>query len=240
MKTYLTFISNDLKIVFRDKTLILMFFLPIILILVCRILVPILASYIPEVSSYYWMILAAFCTLSASTPAFLTAFLMLDEKDENLIPVLKVSPYPYSTLIAYRVSFLMLNSFIFSIIFLIFNGLKEYSYFNILQSSILAAFIPAILILFIVPFAKNKIEGVTLFKIANSILFIPLIAFFISPAWKNIFGIIPFYWVFDSLSPLNEHSQPGTIFLAGILVNAAYLYLLALFFKKRFIRQVNY
>jgi len=236
MRTYLTFISNDLKIVFRDKTLILMFFLPVILILVCRILVPFIPQYFAQITDYYWMIVAAFCAISASTPAFLTAFLMLDEKDENLVDVLRVSPRPYSTLIAYRASFLMFNSFIFSNIFLIFNGLQEYSYLTIFQSSILASFIPVILLLFIVPFAKNKIEGVTLFKISNSILFIPMIAFFVSPVWKNTFGIIPFYWMFDLLAPQNS-SHHLMIFFIGIVVNGLYLFLLAIFFKKRFIAQ---
>ena len=239
MKSYFTFISNDLKIIFRDKTLILMFFLPIILILVCRFLVPFISGYIPGIENYYWMILAGFCVLSGATPSFLTVFLMLDEKDENLVPVLKTTPLPYSYLIGYRISFLMISSFVFSVIFLIFNGLLTHSFLTILLGSLLVSFIPAILILLILPLAGNKIEGVTLFKGINTILFIPLIAFFIPEDWKYAFGIIPFYWVFDLLQP--EISTPEMLkaFIWGLIVNSAYFYLLFLFFNKKFLKKIN-
>ena len=239
MNSYFTFIGNDLKIVFRDKTLMLMLFLPIILILVCRILVPVIANYVPEINEYYWMIVAGFCILSGSTPAFLAAFLILDEKDENLIPMLKVTPLPYSKLIAYRISFLMLTSLFFSIIFLLLNGLENYSFLKIITASILVSFVPAILLMLIIPFAKNKIEEVTLFKGINVILFIPIIAFFIAPEWKNAFGVIPFYWVYDILQ-----SEPanGIIisFAIGLSVNAIFLYLLVLSFNKTFMKRINH
>jgi len=239
MDTYFTFISNDLKIVFRDKTLMLMFFLPIILILVCRFLVPFIANYVPQMDEYYWMILAGFCILSGSTPAFLAAFLMLDEKDENLIPVLKITPLPYSKLIAFRISFLMISSFIFSAIFLLLNGLESYSFFRIIAASLLVSYVPAILLLLILPFAKNKIEGVTLFKGINVTLFIPIVAFFIDPEWKFAFGVIPFYWVYDILQTNIKSEIPFSL-ITGLIVNSASFYLLIQFFNKRFIKKVEY
>lgn len=240
MNAAITFISNDLKIIFRDKTLSLMFFIPIILILFCRIVIPYLAGYVPEVKDYYTKIQAGFCVLSGALPAFLTAFLMLDEKDENLIPVLKIMPYSYQRLITFRISFLMLMSFIFSIIFLVFNGLARISFIEMLLISILVAFIPAILILVILPFARNKIEGVTLFKAFNSILFIPLLAFFVPEFWSNFFGIIPFYWVYKLLITDATGTIQLTPFLAGLFINIFYLYLFYLLFNKKFINKANH
>lgn len=238
MNNYFTFIGNDLKIIFRDKTLMIMFFLPVILILVCRILVPFIAAYIPGMNNHYWIILAGFCILSGSTPAFLTAFLMLDEKDENLIPVLKVTPLPYSKLITYRISFLMVASLFFAIIFLLLNGLANYGILRIITTSILVSFVPAILLMLIIPFAKNKIEGVTLFKGVNSVLFIPIIAFFVAPEWKAVFGVIPFYWVYEVLRT-NNADKIITSFLIGLLVNGAFLYLLIQFFNKTFMKRLG-
>ena len=238
MNNYLTFINNDLKIIFRDKTLMIMFLLPIILILVCRTLVPILNNYVPEIKEYNWLILAGFCILSGSTPAFLTAFLLLDEKDEKLIAALKVTPLPYSRLITYRISFLMLISFSSATIFLLMNGVAYYSLFKIVSASILVSFIPGVLLMFLIPFAKNKIEGVTLFKGINIILFLPIIAFFITPEWKMVFGIIPFYWVYEILRIDLEN---GLIipFSLGLFVNGIFFYLLARFFNKTYMKRVN-
>jgi len=226
-----------MRIVFRDKTLIIMFFLPIILIIICRLLVPFISNYISGLNEHYWIILASFCILSGSTPAFLTAFLMLDEKDENLIPVLNITPLPYSKLLSYRVSFLMLTSFIFSIIFLLLNGLASYSFLRIISTSLLVSFVPAILIMLIIPFAKNKIEGVTLFKGVNVLLFIPIIGFFVAPAWKAIIGIIPFYWIYDMLQT-NTESELLLTLVPGLLINCAFFYLLILFFNKKFIKRI--
>lgn len=238
MKTYITFISNDLKIIFRDKTMAMIAFLPIILIMVCRFLVPFIATYVTGFEGYYWMILAAFCILSGSTPAFLSAFLMLDEKDENLVPVLKVTPVQYSNLIASRISFLMAFSFISSLLFLLFNGLQNTPFGKIIMSSILVSFVPAILLLFILPFAKNKIEGVTLFKGVNVVLFIPIAAFFVPVGWKMAFGVLPFYWVYELLNAetISFLTTFLKIFLPGFGIAATYFLLLIKFFNKRFVR----
>ncbi len=238
MNNYFVFIGNDLKIVFRDKTLLLMFFLPIILILVCRIIVPIISNYIPDINEYNWLISAGFCILAGSTPAFLSAFLLLDEKDEKLTAVLKVTPLPYSRLITYRISFLLLISFLSAVLFLLMSGLSTYSFITIISASVLVSFVPAILLMLIIPFAKNKIEGVTLFKGINVVLFIPIIAFFIAPEWKMAFGIIPFYWIYEIL-----HTPAGNglffNFSLGLLINGSIFYLLTRFFNKTFIKQAN-
>lgn len=216
----------------------IMFFLPVIFLIICRIPVPILSEYFPEIKNYYWLVEASFCILSGSTPAFLTAFIMLDEKDEHLISVLKTTPVPYPRIISYRVFFLMLTSFFFTLIFLSFNKLVAHSLLTVLLTSILASFVPALLLLFILPLARNKIEGVTLFKGINMILFIPIAAFFVAPEWKNVFGIIPFYWIYELL-----HTNEGTnliSFFIGMLANSSFLFLLVLYFNKRFIKKTSY
>lgn len=238
MNAYFIFIGNDLKIIFRDKTLILMFFLPIILILVCRMLVPFISSFLPGLNEYYWLIIAGFGILSGATPAFLTAFLLLDEKDEDLIPVLRVTPVSYSKLITYRIVFLMQTSFVFALVFLNFNGLAYYSFLRVVATSVLISFIPAILLMLIIPFAKNKIEGVTLFKGLNAVLFIPVIAFFVTPGLKFLFGIIPFFWIYELLQT-GSNNGIAVAFTLGLTINAAFFYLLTVFFKRAFIKQAN-
>jgi len=233
MGKFITYISNDLKIIFRDKTMIIMFFLPLIFIFLCRLGLPIISRYVPQIIEYYWIIIASFCILSGAMPAFLTAFLMLDEKDENITEVLKIIPFPYTKLITYRIIFLMFSSYVFSNIFLFFNGLFFYPIHKIIMVSILVSFVPALLTLGIIPFAKNKIEGVTLFKGFNSLLFIPIIAFFVPENWQYVFGIVPFFWAFDLLSGNIPNHEIVVRFIVGLLVNISYLLILTHFFIKR-------
>lgn len=238
MSSFRTFIINDFKLIFRDKTLMIMFFLPVIFLIICRYPIPILTTYFPETKEYYWLIQASFCILSGSTPAFLTAFIMLDEKDEQLISVLKITPMPFSKIISFRVLFLMLISFVFTLMFLTLNELSSPTFSAIILTSILTSFVPAILLLFILPLARNKIEGVTLFKGINMILFIPIAAFFVSPEWKNFFGILPFYWIYELLN--NSDGAIFYSFVFGLLINGGFLFLLILYFNKRFIKRINY
>ena len=132
----------------------------------------------------------------------------------------------------------MLTSFLSVIIFLLLNGLANFLFYKVIGAAILVSFVPAILRMLIIPFAKNKIEGVTLFKGINVVLFIPIIAFFIAPEWKVAFGIIPFYWVYEILQTPAEN-EFLTSFFPGLILNGVFFYMLVRFFNKTFMKQTN-
>ena len=92
MNLFFKILHNDLKLILRDKSLLIMFFLPLIIILVCRIGVPELSEYVPAIKEYYWLIVAGLTSVTASTPAFLIGFILLDERDENIHTILKILP----------------------------------------------------------------------------------------------------------------------------------------------------
>ena len=61
-----------------------MFVVPVVIVLLCRFGIPQLEDIVPELSQYYWLIVAAFTSVTAAMPSFLIGFVLLDERDENI------------------------------------------------------------------------------------------------------------------------------------------------------------
>ncbi|NQU87178.1 MAG: hypothetical protein HQ541_15595 [Mariniphaga sp.] len=210
-----------------------MFIIPVAMILLCRFGISRLSDVVPILRDYYWMIVAVFTCIAASTPAYLMGFILLDERDENVHTILKILPLPENFVLKCRVGFMVLLGLLFSILILLFNGLIFLSFINIILASILFSLIPPILTFAIVSFSKNKIEAVTMYKGLNSFLVIPLAAFFIPFAWKYAFGIIPFFWTFNSIQ-IMENNKPVIIsFLIGIVVHLIFIIFLYRIYNRK-------
>jgi len=174
-----------------------MFFLPFIIVAVCRLGVPILTEMIPQLPHYYWLILAGFTSIAASMPSFLFGFVLLDERDENIHNILRILPLPENFILKSRILFIVFSGFIFSLFILIFNGLIKYSPVELIVLAVLFSFIPPVLTFAITAFARNKIEAAAMYKGLSLLLFSPVIAYFVDGAWKYLFGLIPFFWTYE-------------------------------------------
>jgi len=234
MKLLLSVIKNDIKIIFRDSMLYIMFFLPVIFILLFRFLVPLVTEYIYDgLPDYYWLIVAALTCISASTPSFMIGFILLDERDEHVHVLQKILPLPPDFILKSRIVFMVFSSFIFSVLMLHFNGLITIPIFYNISISVLFSLIPPVLTFLIVSIAKNKIEAATLYKGMSMVLFIPVAAFFIREEWRPLFGIVPFYYTFNSFNKLGEFWPFILNFLAGITTHFLFIIILYRIFKRK-------
>ena len=127
MQLFFSILKNDLKLIFRDRSMLIMFFLPFIIVAVCRLGVPIFTEMIPQLPHYYWLILAGFTSIAASVPSFLFGFVLLDERDENIHNILRILPLPENFILKSRILFIVFSGFIFSLFILVFNGLIKYN-----------------------------------------------------------------------------------------------------------------
>jgi hypothetical protein len=196
MKKYLAIIIADLKNTRRDPTLLLMLWVPLLIWGVIRFGVPQITVWVPELENYYLALLAFFSLLIAVFPGFIVSFLLLDEKDNQLFPAINVTPVSLSGFLFTRIVFMVLLGFIFSVCLLFFNGILRVPWSLIVLMALLSALNVPILILLISSIAKNKIEGMTLLKVANVVLFIPAVLFFVSSGWIYLLGIFPAFWVY--------------------------------------------
>ncbi|MGE4288309.1 MAG: hypothetical protein AB7E36_06445 [Salinivirgaceae bacterium] len=206
MKKYLAIILADLKNTRRDPTLLLMLWVPLLIWVVVRFGIAEIVIWVPELVNYYMAILAFFSLLIAVFPGFLVSFLLLDEKDKQLFSVVKVTPVSLSGFLLTRIVFMVVLGFVFSVALLVFNGLLKLPWHALAIMSLLNALQVPLFVLLISAVAKNKVEGMTLLKVANVVIFIPAALFFVNNSWINLLGIFPAYWVYKlACIPLNSH-----------------------------------
>lgn len=225
----LSIIKADIKNIFRDRSLAFIVFLPLLFLALLRFAPPVYEPYAVILKEYRSYILAFFCVLTSGLYGFILSFIMLDEKDQGIIPLLKVLPVPAGKLMYMRSALIFGLGFLSNCMLVFFSGIVEYSLIKGVLLSILSSFAGPISAFIITSLANNKIEGVTYFKLFNLVLMAPMAGLFIQSKLAILVGIIPFYWMYagfvgsDILSP-NFNILIGLLYNLLILWGAVKLY----------------
>ena len=98
-------VKGDLTLIFRDRMLSLFLFAPIVLILFVRLVVPYITDVHPVIEEYHSYIMMFAGIQTAILFGFITSFMILEEKDEQVIEVIRVLPVSTSFFILYRLLF---------------------------------------------------------------------------------------------------------------------------------------
>jgi hypothetical protein len=169
-----------------------MFIVPLLFIFLLRFGLPPLFEVMPVLVSYKMVILASICLVTAMFPAFIFSFIMLDEKDLEVMAAIRVLPVSSSVFILYRLLFISLFSFFFNLLILVLSNQTEWSIGKMLLVSVPVAMVSPVSCLIITAFASNKIVGATWMKGLNFLFMIPVLTFL---------GILPYYWIFKIYDP---------------------------------------
>ena len=202
MVYFLKLAINDFRNILRDRLLvILMLAYPIMLILLSRILVHLIAPRIENMfplAANFPLILMFFIILIPFIFSFIAAFLILDERDEHILTVLRVMPISRNSYLAVRMFFMSLFAFIVLLIFPLLSGLIdeiEFSYISYIPTAILFALFTPVSTLLVSAFATNKVQAFAIFKIGGTVFMLPIFAFFLNlDNLKYIFSPIPNFW----------------------------------------------
>lgn len=223
--------KNDLRNIFRDKSIWVPMVAPLIILFLLRFGLPQLKNYYPTITQYYGLILAMMSCVNAIFPAFFVSFMMLDEKDQQLFAVMRIMPLAPQWFILYRVLFIAIMAFVFVFITLAFTDLVAMPWVKMLALSLVIALLAPLVTLITVTFAKNKIEGITLLKGINMGLALPMVAFLVVSPWAKLLAIIPVYWIYQAFDPTAN-------FGLAILIGAVYISLLIWVIFRRFKNRV--
>lgn len=229
MRPYWAILIADFKNIKRDPILALLFMVPFIMLAFVRYAIPYFTILLPDMVNFSEIAIAFFCVMNANFPGFIVSFILLDEKDLQLFPVLKVQPVSLRGFLIVRMAFIIVWGFMGSVLILKFNGLHDYSIFNAVQIAILSALSVPVLTLIISLTAKNKVEGITLLKVMNITLVIPMVLFFIESDWDYVLSIFPAFWAYK----LVHSSQHLTLFLIGFIYLLVLNILVFNFFNKK-------
>jgi fluoroquinolone transport system permease protein len=232
----------DMKGIRRDSALSWMIIIPIISSLVMRWGLPplnrsLIVRYGFDLRPYY-PVLAAYFIVIMSPIVFsvLVGFLLLDEKDDNTLTALQITPMSINSYLAYRVVVPVILTVV--LMFLIFplSNLGSLIPKEILITALAAAPMSPMFALFLASQAQNKVQGFALIKLTGFLLFSPIFAFFINSPWEYLFGLLPTYWPMKVYWTL-EAGGPYT----WIYASAAVIYqsLLTWLFIRRFNKKIT-
>lgn len=167
----------------------------------------------------------------------LTAFTLLDDKDDNVLMSLKITPISVKYYVIVKLVISFIFGFIATIAIIYATGFLDGSNFGIIMLIAIVGAIQAPGVALIVnSFADNKVEGFVIMKLSGLILILPVLAFFVTGWIQNLLGIAPGYWAARIIELELVPSETGSAlltFIMGVAYNLVFLWLLMKFYVKR-------
>ena len=232
----------DLKSVRRDSLLRWMFFMPLLLALLVRVGVPPLAAWLDErfdieLGPYFPLIASILVMNTPMIYGMVIGFLLLDQKDDQTLTALQVTPLTAGGYLAYRMGIPLLLSIATNLLVLPLSGVATIGLDRQLLAAVGAAPLAPGFALFLAAFANNKVQGFALTKAAQGVItWPPLIAYFVHSNWQWAFGLCPAYW---QVKLYWELDAQGTAVWPVFLIGIAYLSVLIVLLLRRFDRVMH-
>ena len=189
----------DIKNTLRDPLLRWLVVYPVFLGLVLRWLTPwattqLLERYQFDLAPYYWLVMSFMLLTTPMVAGVVIGFLLLDQRDDQTLTALQVTPLTLNGYLAYRIMMPMTLSVAITFVVFPVANLVEIGFVPLLAAAISAAPLAVMVPLFLAAFASNKVQGFALAKGLGAVLVPPVVAYFVDSAWQLAFGVIPVYW----------------------------------------------
>ncbi len=238
-RAILAFGANDARNVRRDSMLLTFLLAPLLAVVVLRLAVPLVAAYLDrrygfDLTPYYPLLLSLFVLGLPGGFGSLAGFMILDERDDDTLTALRVTPASMSGYATYRISTAITLSFLYTLGCISLTGLAPGSLLPaLIPAALLAGLFSPLVASVLATLANNKVEGLALGKAFGVFILGPLAAYFINPAWQLLFGILPTYWPAKAFWVAAEGGNYWPYILVGVLYHLLLLVLLLRGFKNR-------
>jgi fluoroquinolone transport system permease protein len=227
----------DGKSISRDPLLRWLIFYPLLLAAMIRWGTPILTVHLGtrfnfDLQPYYPLLMSFIMLMTPMLAGIVIGFLLLDQRDDQTLAALQVTPLTLSGYFAYRIAVPMALSFVITIFVFPMTGLVELGALTLAAVACGSSLLAPLYALFLGSFANNKVQGFALTK-ALGILLVPLpIAYFVRPPWQILFGLDPLYWPAKFLWSVSV-GEPALMYL---LAGVGFHFLLLRLLMRRMIR----
>jgi fluoroquinolone transport system permease protein len=132
--------------------------------------------------------------IAAGMAGTVAGFLLLDQRDDQTLTAILVTPLRLGGYLQYRLTGVILVSAALGSIMVPLAALSETTLLQLVLSAAVAAPLAPIYALFLGTFAANKVQGFALAK-AIGVVFVPCVAaYFVAGPWQSAFGLLPHYW----------------------------------------------
>jgi len=234
MSHFLHLSLNDLRNILREKILWVMFLIaPLLQFIIARLALPWLTGAFPVLAPYEALILMLMTLQVVASISFVLSSMMLDERDEQVLSAIRVLPLSAASFLGYRLLGGSLIAALYAWCMLAGTGLVSFGLGPTLGGALYFALTMPIVALILATFARNKVEGLAIFKGLNLILMLPAFSLFIDSAARFLFAPVPLFWTFQFLSSAEAGAPAWGMFAAGLSLHGTLLYGLYRLFRKR-------
>jgi hypothetical protein len=237
MRLMLALVRTDLRNITREPLLAALILMPLLVALIYRFVLPDAAelaalargSLAADLEPHRaWLIRVA----DAMGPLLMTVFvgmtpglvggvyglLLVDERDERTLAVIRVTPAPFAQYLTARLLAPCALSLLMTIAAYPIAGLAPLPLAAV--AAIAAAGVPIapLVTLAIAAFAPNKVAGLALLRVVTTLLALPILAYFATPAQAMLAWPVPSYWQMKALwLAVNGQDFAGALVLTVVL-----------------------
>lgn len=235
------FLRNDKKLIFRDRFLVLMSLITILIAVAVRYALPwadatliskglMPSDSIPFAFHDTYPMFISFTALynGGIISGMVAGFLLLDEKDERTLTALIVTPVPLHHYTLYRFGLAAIFSAVMMFIMLQIIGIALLPVWQLIIFCLSASLVSTIVALFLVLSAQNKVQGFAMGKFTSVAGFIIMGGWFVPETWQWVFGLFPPFLVHKAYWLALEGNNLWWLALAlGTLAQLLAIYLMA-------------
>ena len=170
LTAYRVFGPVDVKNIRREDLLMWLGGVMALVVLLMRYGVPAASGLLDtrfgfDLTPYHDLIMSNYVFVAGMMVGTVIGFLLLDERDENTLTALLVTPLPIGAYLAYRFTLPVLLAFVITCVTYPLIGLAPISAVDLIVVAGLASFGGPFAALFLAVFAENKITGLALTKV---------------------------------------------------------------------------
>jgi fluoroquinolone transport system permease protein len=192
--------KTDLKRLFRDQITTLLFFAPLLLSVIFKLLFaylpPILLSNLDfDIMVYQHYILSFVLVINAGLLAMVMGFSMQEDKDSHMIVLLSVTPLGKSGYMLMRFSMVAIMVFVYSFLCYAILGIYILTLTQLLLIAILLCFYASMFGLILFNIAEDKVSALTYAKGLN-IFVLFIFSRLVNVKWVDtLSSFFPTYWI---------------------------------------------
>ncbi len=241
----LSLMLADARNVSRDGLLAFLIASPLLIALIFRFAIPDDAALAQIVGSYPQLetlvnargpvLMSIVVSMSSGLIGAVYGLLLVDERDERTLTVLRVMPVSFAHYLIARLATPCLLSMLTTIAAYPLAGLAPLPLATVAIVALAGATTVPVVTLIIVSFAANKVVALTIMRVVNALLALPILAYFATPLQEMLAWPVPSFWQMKALW-LAASGEPH---LWALLITPALNVPLTLWLYQRFRRRAE-
>lgn len=240
---WLQVIRSDVRKVMREPFFWLILIAPFLLGWGLNLLLPYWAERAAQAESfdletYYPIIVALFVLVSPLYYGVILGLLVLEEKDENVLLAVAVTPLQLNNYLVARIAVYTIVSLPLVVIVHEMIDVIEVSLIKLFFVAIAASLNTAMVVMLLAAFCKNQMEGFVIGKAMSPLILLPLVMYFVPDYWHLICGVLPTYWPIMAYYTAISETGSEVFFVITILMSLLVQPAAAVLLYRRFSRDL--